>query len=141
LKRKIFITVLLIFVGISLSACSSNKDSDYFELTSTTRYELLIGLNDSTSGQQIIETDDAVERVKKMILDHTDGLTMTISNGSYYVGALLVDETTINCVIYNSDDAAIRAIVDEINQELNLSVLAGKSNSDYQLLSPDNTIQ
>jgi hypothetical protein len=141
LKRKIFITVLLIFVGISLSACSSNKDSDYFELTSTTRYELLIGLNDSTSGQQIIETDDAVERVKKMILDHTDGLTMTISNGSYYVGALLVDETTINCVIYNSDDAAIRAIVDEINQELNLSVLVGKSNSDYQLLSPDNTIQ
>ncbi|MDI3537082.1 MAG: hypothetical protein PWR12_401 [Eubacteriaceae bacterium] len=141
MKRKIFITVLLIFVGISLSACSSNKDSDYFELTSTTRYELLIGLNDSTSGQQIIETDDAVERVKKMILDHTDGLTMTISNGSYYVGALLVDETTINCVIYNSDDAAIRAIVDEINQELNLSVLAGKSNSDYQLLSPDNTIQ
>jgi hypothetical protein len=141
LKRKIFITVLLIFVGISLSACSSNKDSDYFELTSTTRYELLIGLNDSTSGQQIIETDDAVERVKKMILDHTDGLTMTISNGSYYVGALLVDETTINCVIYNSDDAAIRAIVDEINQEMNLSVLVGKSNSDYQLLSPDNTIQ
>ncbi|MGD9474176.1 MAG: hypothetical protein AB7V37_04110 [Eubacteriaceae bacterium] len=141
MKRKIFITVLLIFVGISLSACSSNKDSDYFELTSTTRYELLIGLNDSTSGQQIIETDDAVERVKKMILDHTDGLTMTISNGSYYVGALLVDETTINCVIYNSDDAAIRAIVDEINQELNLSVLVGKSNSDYQLLSPDNTIQ
>lgn len=141
MKRKIFITVLLIFVGISLSACSSNKDSDYFELTSTTRYELLIGLNDSTSGQQIIETDDAVERVKKMILDHTDGLTMTISNGSYYVGALLVDETTINCVIYNSDDAAIRAIVDEINQEMNLSVLVGKSNSDYQLLSPDNTIQ
>ncbi|MDK2962309.1 MAG: hypothetical protein AB7D16_07985 [Eubacteriaceae bacterium] len=141
MKRKIFITVLLIFVGISLSACSSNKDSDYFELTSTTRYELLIGLNDSTSGQQIIETDDAVERVKKMILDHTDGLTMTISNGSYYVGALLVDETTINCDIYNSDDAAIRAIVDEINQEMNLSVLVGKSNSDYQLLSPDNTIQ
>ncbi|WKY45912.1 hypothetical protein Q5O14_07400 [Eubacteriaceae bacterium ES2] len=141
MNRKILIPIILIIAGIFFSACSSEANLDYFDLTSTTRYELLIGLNDLTSGQQIIETNDAIETVKKKILDHTDGLTMTISNGSYYVGALLVDETTINCVIYNSDDASIRAIVDEINQEMNLAVLVGKSDSEYQLVSPATAIQ
>ncbi|WKY49160.1 hypothetical protein Q5O24_07575 [Eubacteriaceae bacterium ES3] len=141
MKQKILISIFLMILVVNLVGCSTESDSDYFDLESTIRYELMIGLNDSTTGTQIIETEDAIDAVKKNILNHADGLTMTVSNGSYYVGALLVDETTLNCIIYNSDDASIRKIVDEINEEMNLPVLVAKSSSDYQLVSPDSSVQ
>jgi hypothetical protein len=106
------------------------------DLEKTNRYELLIGLNDVAAGKQLVDTQQATELVKMKLLSHVSGVTITVSNGYYYVGALIVDETTLNCVIYGADDEAIAAVVKEINSELNVPVLVSKSTSQYRLITP-----
>lgn len=138
MKRKLFFTGLLVLCVLLTAGCSSKStDNNPLKLESANRFELMIGLNDATTGKQILDTQQATDTIKKKILDHVSGVTMTVSNGAYYVGALVVDETTLNCVIYGADDDAIAKIVDEINSELNLTVLVAKSASDYRLIAPN----
>ncbi|MBC3796021.1 hypothetical protein [Acetobacterium tundrae] len=138
MKKKALVLCLIILSLFSVTACSSNSDasSNPLKLEKANRYELLIGLNDANTGKQILETETAKEAIKKTILESVSGVTITISNGSYYVGALIVDENTINCIIYGADDEAINKIVQEINSQFNLTVLVAKSTSEYRLIKP-----
>lgn len=138
MRKRLFI-VCILFLSIStLVGCipTSEKESDSLGLESTDRYELLIGLNDVSTGKQIMDTQEAIEIIKMKLLNHVSGVTLTVSNGYYYIGALIVDETTLNCVIYGANDESITALVDEINKDLNVSVLVSKTPSKYRLITP-----
>lgn len=138
MRKRLFI-VCILFLSIStLVGCipTSEKESDSLGLESTDRYELLIGLNDVSTGKQIMDTQEAIEIIKMKLLNHVSGVTLTVSNGYYYIGALIVDETTLNCVIYGANDESIAALVDEINKDLNVSVLVSKTPSKYRLITP-----
>ncbi|WP_303870655.1 hypothetical protein [Acetobacterium wieringae] len=136
-KRLFVLCVLFLFIA-TLSGCipTSEKESNVLDLESTDRYELLIGLNDVKTGKQIMDTQEAIEIIKMKLLNHVSGVTITVSNGYYYIGALIVDETTLNCVIYGANDESIAALVDEINSDLNVSVLVSKTPSKYRLITP-----
>lgn len=138
MKKKLYFISICILCIIILSGCtlSSEKKSDTLALEPTDRYELLIGLNDTNTGKQIMDTQEAIEIIKMKLLNHVSGVTITVSNGYYYVGAFIVDETTLNCVIYGADDESIAAIVDEINSDMNVSVLVSKTPSKYHLITP-----
>ena len=138
MKKKLYLLGVFILCVITLSGCtlSSEKKSETLGLESTDRYELLIGLNDVGTGKQIMDTQEAIEIIKMKLLNHVSGVTITVSNGYYYVGAFIVDETTLNCVIYGADDASIAAVVDEINSDMNVSVLVSKTPSKYRLITP-----
>jgi hypothetical protein len=122
------------------SSSSTTADSNPLELEKTNRYELMIGLNDATTGKQILSTEKATALVKEKILNYVDGVTITTSQGSYYIGALVVNETSLNCVIYGSDDDSIATLIEEINAELNVAVLVAKTTSDYHLIIPNQSI-
>lgn len=140
MKKKLLLFCLFVLSLATLSGCMPKTDStgasNSLDLDTTNRYELLIGLNDVDAGKQLVDTQQATETVKMKLLSHVSGVTITISNGYYYVGALIVDETTLNCVIYGADDEAIAAVVKEINSELNVPVLVSKSTSQYRLITP-----
>lgn len=141
MRKRLFIVfiVCILFLSIAtLVGCipTSEKESDSLGLESTDRYELLIGLNDVSTGKQIMDTQEAIEIIKMKLLNHVSGVTLTVSNGYYYIGALIVDETTLNCVIYGANDESITALVDEINKDLNVSVLVSKTPSKYRLITP-----
>lgn len=138
MKKKVYLLGVFILCVATLSGCisSSEKKSDTLSLESVDRYELLIGLNDVGTGKQIMDTQEAVEIIKMKLLSHVSGVTITVSNGYYYVGAFIVDETTLNCVIYGADDESIAAVVDEINSDMNVSVLVSKTPSKYRLITP-----
>lgn len=138
MKKKLYLFSVFILCIIILSGCtlSSEKKTDTLALESTDRYELLIGLNDANTGKQIMDTQEAVEIIKMKLLNHVSGVTITVSNGYYYVGAFIVDETTLNCVVYGADDESIAAIVDEINDDMNVAVLVSKTPSKYRLITP-----
>ncbi|MBI4856950.1 MAG: hypothetical protein HY818_09430 [Acetobacterium woodii] len=140
MKKKLLLFCLFVLSLATLSGCMPKTDStgasNSLDLDTTNRYELLIGLNDVDAGKQLVDTQQATEIVKMKLLSHVSGVTITISNGYYYVGALIVDETTLNCVIYGADDEAIAAVVKEINSELNVPVLVSKSTSQYRLITP-----
>lgn len=138
MRKRLFIVCILFLSIATLVGCipTSEKESDSLGLESTDRYELLIGLNDVSTGKQIMDTQEAIEIIKMKLLNHVSGVTLTVSNGYYYIGALIVDETTLNCVIYGANDESITALVDEINKELNVSVLVSKTPSKYRLITP-----
>jgi len=138
LKKKLYLLGVLILIVVTLSGCtpSAEKKSDPLGLESSDRYELLIGLNDVGTGKQVMDTQEAIEIIKMKLLSHVSGVTITVSNGYYYVGAFIVDETTLNCVIYGADDESIAAVVDEINSDMNVSVLVSKTPSQYRLITP-----
>ncbi|MBU4439642.1 MAG: hypothetical protein L6276_14055 [Acetobacterium sp.] len=140
MKKKLLLLCLFALSLAILSGCMPKTDStgasNSLDLETTNRYELLIGLNDVDAGKQLVDTQQATEIVKMKLLSHVSGVTITLSNGYYYVGALIVDETTLNCVIYGADDEAIAAVVKEINSELNVPVLVSKSTSQYRLITP-----
>lgn len=138
MKKKLYLLGVFILCVVTLSGCipTAEKKSDTLGLESTDRYELLIGLNDVGTGKQIMDTQEAIEIIKMKLLRHVSGVTITVSNGYYYVGAFIVDETTLNCVIYGADDEAIAAVVDEINSDMNVSVLVSKTPSKYRLITP-----
>jgi hypothetical protein len=138
LKKKLYLIGVLILCIVTLSGCtfSAEKKSDQLGLESSDRYELLIGLNDVGTGKQVMDTQEAIEIIKMKLLSHVSGVTITVSNGYYYVGAFIVDETTLNCVIYGADDESIAALVDEINSDMNVSVLVSKTPSQYRLITP-----
>ncbi|WP_414150173.1 hypothetical protein ACIZ62_11225 [Acetobacterium carbinolicum] len=138
MKKKLLLLGTFILCIITLAGCvsSSEKKSDTIDLETTDRYELLIGLNDVTTGKQVMDTQEAIEIVKLKLLSHVSGVTITVSNGYYYVGAFIVDETTLNCLIYGANDEAIAAVVAEINDDLNVSVLVSKTPSQYRLITP-----
>lgn len=138
MKKKLYLLGIFILCVVTLSGCipSPEKKSDSLGLEFTDRYELLIGLNDVDTGKQVMDTQEAIEIIKMKLLSHVSGVTITVSNGYYYVGAFIVDETTLNCVIYGADDESIAAVVDEINSDLNVSVLVSKTPSEYRLITP-----
>lgn len=138
MRKRLFIVCILFLSIATLVGCipTSEKESDSLGLESTDRYELLIGLNDVSTGKQIMDTQEAIEIIKMKLLNHVSGVTLTVSNGYYYIGALIVDETTLNCVIYGANDESIAALVDEINKDLNVSVLVSKTPSKYRLITP-----
>ncbi|OXS25582.1 MAG: hypothetical protein BI182_10465 [Acetobacterium sp. MES1] len=138
MRKRLFIVCILFLSIATLVGCipTSEKESDSLGLESTDRYELLIGLNDVSTGKQIMDTHEAIEIIKMKLLNHVSGVTLTVSNGYYYIGALIVDETTLNCVIYGANDESIAALVDEINKDLNVSVLVSKTPSKYRLITP-----
>ncbi|MEA4805196.1 hypothetical protein [Acetobacterium wieringae] len=138
MRKRLFIVCILFLSIATLVGCipTSEKESDSLGLESTDRYELLIGLNDVSTGKQIMDTQEAIEIIKMKLLNHVSGVTLTVSNGYYYIGALIVDETTLNCVIYGANDKSITALVDEINKDLNVSVLVSKTPSKYRLITP-----
>ena len=140
MKKKLLLLCLFTLSLAILSACvpktGSAGSTNSLDLEPTNRYELLIGLNDVDTGKQLLETQQAIDLVKLKLLSHVSGVTITVSNGYYYVGALIVDETTLNCIIYGADDEAITAVVDEINRELNVPILVSKSASQYRLVTP-----
>lgn len=140
MKKKLLLLCFFVLSLATLSGCIPNTGSsdsaNALDLEATNRYELLIGLNDVDTGKQLIETQQAIDLVKMKLLSHVSGVTITVSNGYYYVGALIVDETTLNCVIYGADDEAIAAVVEEINDELNVPILVSKSASQYRLITP-----
>ena len=128
MKKKLYLLSIFILCTLTISGCTSstNNSTNSLALEAANRYELFIGLNDAGTGKQELDTQEAIEIIKMKILKNVSGVTMTVSNGSYYVGALVVDETTLNCVIYGADDEAITTLVNEINSELNLSILVAK---------------
>ncbi len=138
MKKKLYLFGVFILCVLTLSGCTSSpeKKADTLDLESTDRYELLIGLNDVGTGKPIMDTQEAIEIIKMKLLSHVSGVTITVSNGYYYVGAFIVDETTLNCVIYCADDESITAAVNEINSDMNVSVLVSKTPSKYRLITP-----
>lgn len=138
MRKRLFIVCILFLSIATLSGCIpvSEKESNTMSQESADRYELLIGLNDVNTGKQIMDTQEAIEIIKMKLLNHVNGVTITVSNGYYYIGALIVDETTLNCVIYGANDESIAALVDEINKDLNVSVLVSKTPSKYRLITP-----
>ncbi len=143
MQKKSLFLILLIITLITFTGCQSSSetaDANPLELEKTNRYELMIGLNDADKGKQILSTKEATAQINEKILNYVDGVTMTTSQGAYHVGALVVNETSLNCVIYGGDDETIAKLIKDINADLNVAVLVAKTTSDFHFSVPNQSI-
>jgi hypothetical protein len=84
------------------------------------KYTLYIGLNDKNTYTQLLSTEDAVNRVADIALKYVDGFTQLSGKGAYKDEKGII--THENCLIfefYDTNEEQIKAIMDEVLQELN----------------------
>ncbi|HHU87291.1 MAG TPA: DUF3574 domain-containing protein [Peptococcaceae bacterium] len=98
------------------------------------KYTLYIGLNDKNTYTQLLSTEDAVNRVADIALKYVDGFTQLSGKGAYKDEKGII--THENCLIfefYDTNEEQIKAIMDEVLQELNQnSILIERQRVSYE---------
>jgi len=117
--RPITIAVIALFLlNLALAAGVVKLHAGY----NGVKYTLYIGLNDKDSYTQLIPTEDAMEKVSAIALKHADGFTLYQAQGAYLDDAgVETFENSLVLVFFDAEEAAIRAIMDEVIAELNQS--------------------
>ena len=84
------------------------------------KYTLYIGLNDKDTYEQIISTEDAIEKANVIVAKHAGGYTqMTARGGWTNDDGTMGHENTMVYIIYDIDEASLKALLDELLKEFN----------------------
>lgn len=132
MKTKL-VTIILAFCLIcSVTSCTANKTpavetapAQEEKILGQTaeqglKYTLYIGLNDKDTYEQIISTEDAIEKANVIVAKHAGGYTqMTAKGGWTNDDGTMGHENTMVYIIYDIDEASLKALLDELLKEFN----------------------
>ena len=135
MKNRIISAVLILCLMLSVSACG-NSTGKTVETVDTAaeekilgqtageglKYTLYIGLNDKDTYEQLISTEDAIEKANQIVARHSGGYTqMTARGGWTNDDGSMGHENTMVYIIYDIDEASLKAMLDELLKEFNQS--------------------
>ena len=127
MKRTISILSLLLVVIFSLgimTSCSSEKQQE--------KYTIYFGLNDATTGKQIMTVDDAKQKLRAIFIEQGVGYTEYVAYGAYSENGQVKGNDTIIYEFYFVKKADVENVVSIAKKQLNLaSLLINKESSAY----------
>ena len=139
-------TVIVILLAVNLLATgalgvytvnrgdATGKEADGV-YNATEKYTLYIGLNDKDTYEQIIETEDAVDKVNEICARYVEGYTMQMAKGGWVdEKEILTEENTLIYSFYEVTDEQVTQIMNDVLKELNqnsILVSHGEENSTY----------
>ena len=139
-------TVIVILLAVNLLATgalgiytvnrgdAAGKEADGV-CNATEKYTLYIGLNDKDTYEQIIETEDAVDKVNEICARYVEGYTMQMAKGGWVdEKEILTEENTLIYSFYEVTDEQVTQIMNDVLKELNqnsILVSHGEENSTY----------
>ncbi len=131
MTRSLLISIVLITVLCSgLSGCTMQTGLGQSEAL---KYTMYIGLNDKDTYTQRISYEEAEKKVSNIALKYVDGFTARVGKGAYKdEKGVITHENSLVIEFYNATDQQMKAIMDEILQELNQnSILIEKEKVNY----------
>lgn len=131
MKNRFLLIVIILLLSLTLTGCAPQPGSRTGE---DVKYTLYIGLNDKNTYTQLLSTEDAANKVTDIALKYVDGFTQLSGKGAYKDEKGII--THENCLIfefYDTNEEQIKAIMDEVLQELNQkSILIEKQRVNYE---------
>ncbi len=93
------------------------------------KYTLYLGLNDKDTYEQMISTEEALDKANQICAKHAGGYTQFSAKGGWTNDdGTMGHENTIVYMLYDISDDDLKALLDELIQEFNQSaVLVEKS--------------
>ena len=134
MKTKLVSVALALCLILSVTACAKKpaQETGTPEVTQEKilgqnaenglKYTLYIGLNDKDTYEQLISTEDAIERANQIVAKHAGGYTqMTARGGWTNDDGSMGHENTMVYIIYDVDESSLKAMLDELLREFNQS--------------------
>lgn len=137
MKTRLISVILAVCLICSVTACSKKPAQDPGaagaaeptavkilgqEAEQGLKYTLYIGLNDKDTYEQLISTEDAIEKANRIVADYAGGYTqMTAHGGWTNDDGTMGHENTMVYIIYDIDEASLKAMLDDLLKEFNQS--------------------
>lgn len=134
MKKRLISAVLILCLILSVTACANTTKTAGTADTVTEekilgqtaekglKYTLYIGLNDKDTYEQLISTEDAIEKANRIVAKHAGGYTqMTARGGWTNDDGSMGHENTMVYIIYDIDESSLKAMLDELLREFNQS--------------------
>ena len=134
MKNRLISAALILCLILSVTACANTTKTAGTADTVTEekilgqtaekglKYTLYIGLNDKDTYEQLISTEDAIEKANRIVAKHAGGYTqMTARGGWTNDDGSMGHENTMVYIIYDIDESSLKAMLDELLREFNQS--------------------
>ncbi|MCR5104628.1 MAG: DUF3574 domain-containing protein [Eubacterium sp.] len=138
---KKILLILLITTILSVTGCEKNTNSEKqidsssadtilgHESESGLKYTLYIGLNDKDTYEQIISTEDAIDKANHICAEYAGGYTQFTARGGWTNDdGSLGHENTLVYIIYDISEDNLKNMLDEILKEFNQSSILVEEN-------------
>jgi hypothetical protein len=131
MKNRFTLIFIIILLCFTVAGCAAQPGTRTVE---GVKYTLYIGLNDKNTYIQQLSIEDAANKVADIALKYADGFTQLSGKGAYKDEKGII--THENCLIfefYDTNEEQIKAIMDEVLQELNQDcILIEKQRVNYE---------
>lgn len=131
--KKIIIALLSIVMSFGiLIGCDDTKANEKNAVP--VAYSLYCGLNDADTGTQIVSTEEATAKARKVITDKGFGYTEHICFGAYTDDNGAVENVTLIYDLYFIEKSDIDKVADEIRAALHITpILVVECSKNYWL--------
>ncbi|MCR5755656.1 MAG: DUF3574 domain-containing protein [Acetatifactor sp.] len=131
MKSRFLSIVLTAVMLFTLSACGQGSTLSILgqEPEAGEKYTLYLGLNDKDTYEQLISTEDALDKANQICAKHAGGYTQLSAKGGWINDdGSMGHENTIVYILYDISEPKLRELLDELIEEFNQSaVLVEKS--------------
>lgn len=141
IKRKIAFTLMLALV-LAIGGCgqkaSNNNHTENSDWAADTEYIVYFGLNDKTTGEQLVSKEDATETIKAIFEKQGVGYTVLDAYGAYLdEGKVVSNDTVVLDILMVTEDELEEAVTQAV-EELHLaSAMVTKSDITYRFYSAE----
>lgn len=143
LKRNLALVFMLILVvmaggcgnGQTVKNENHTENSDWMQ---DTEYIVYFGLNDKSTGEQIVSTEEATETIKKIFEKQGVGYTVLDAFGAYLdEGKVVSNETVVLDILMVSEDELESAVTEAVDELHLASAMVTKSDISYRFYTTD----
>lgn len=140
--KKGFWLVLVLAFALAMGGCGSSQMSENKNHTESsewvedTEYIVYFGLNDKTTGTQLVSEEEALETIKDIFEEQGVGYTVLDAFGAYLDnGEVVSNDTIILDILMVSEDEMESAVKEAVDKLHLASAMVTKSDVSYRFYS------
>lgn len=143
MKKGLALFLVIVFAAVAVGCGSretTNKENhtENSDWTPDTEYIVYFGLNDKTTGEQIIATEEATDKILEIFDERGVGYTVPDAFGAYVEDGEVVSNETIVLSILMVTEEELEKAVSEAVDELHLaSAMVTKSELTYRFYTTE----
>lgn len=142
-KRAWILLLVLVFAAV-MSGCGSKeeeKNENHTEnsaWTKDTQYIVYFGLNDKTTGEQIVSKEEATKIILEIFEKEGVGYTVLDAFGAYLdEGEVVSNETVVLDILMVSEEELEKAVTEAVNTLHLASAMVTKSDVTYRFYTTE----
>ncbi|MDO4317739.1 MAG: hypothetical protein Q4C48_05955 [Lachnospiraceae bacterium] len=144
MRNKAWILLLVLVFAAVMSGCGSKeeeKNENHTEnsaWTKDTQYIVYFGLNDKTTGEQIVSKEEATKIILEIFEKEGVGYTVLDAFGAYLdEGEVVSNETVVLDILMVSEEELEKAVTEAVNTLHLASAMVTKSDVTYRFYTTE----